>query len=125
MQKPLSLLAGPELFWAACYLLALLIIRVTGSPVKSMDGFWENTMYIIPLILVPLSFMTYGIAHPAKGWFILRLWIAGLVGGHLLMNKCLTTYSEQGPGIGMGYLVGMILVCIVLIVGTIVAMLRW
>jgi len=125
MSRILQLIAGPELVWALCYLLVLLIIRMTGSPVKSMDSFWENTIYIVPLVVVPLTFFTYGFAHPAKGWFILRLWIAGLVGGHLVLNKCLTTYTEQGPGIGMGYLVGMILLCVVLLIGMVVALLRW
>lgn len=112
-------LIGPELLWLLFYFMALMIIKMTGSPVKSMDGFWESTAWIIPLVLIPLTFMLYFVPGVIRDWMLLRIWIVGLVGGHLLLNRCLMAYSDQGPGIGTAYIMGMALALLTLVAGSI------
>jgi hypothetical protein len=55
-----------------------------------------------------------------KNWLLLRVWIVGLVGGHFVLEKALSAYSTQGPGIGMGYLAGLMLLFFILVLGTVV-----
>ncbi|MBK9014406.1 MAG: hypothetical protein IPM82_10120 [Saprospiraceae bacterium] len=54
-----------------------------------------------------------------KRWLLLRVWVACVVGGHFVMEKVMSAYSEQGPGIGTAYIMGMGLLFFVLIGGSI------
>jgi hypothetical protein len=125
MNKISHILIGPEVLWLFFYLLVMLIIKMTSSPVKSMDHFWESTAYIVPLILIPLTFLCYYFPGVIRDWLLLRIWIAGLVGGHFVLDKSLNAYSEQGPGIGTAYLMGLIFVFVVLIAGSIWAVIKF
>lgn len=60
-----------------------------------------------------------------KRWLLLRVWIACIVGGHFVLEKIMGAYSEQGPGIGTAYLVGMILQVFLLIVGTVIILIKF
>ena len=124
MNKVLHFLIGPELLWIFFYLLVGVIIKSTHSPVKSMDSFWVNTAYIIPLILIPLTFMLYFIPGVIRPWLILRIWIVGIVGGHYVLNRSLSAHSEQGPGVGTAYIMGMGLIFLMLVVGSIFAIFK-
>jgi len=124
MNKVLHFLIGPELLWIFFYLLVGAIIKSTHSPVKSMDSFWVNTAYIIPLILIPLTFMLYFIPGVIRPWLILRIWIVGIVGGHYVLNRSLSAHSEQGPGVGTAYIMGMGLIFLMLVLGSIFAIFK-
>jgi len=54
-----------------------------------------------------------------KNWLLLRVWIAGILGGHYVLEKGLEAYSTQGPGIGMGWLVGMMFLFVLLVAGSV------
>jgi len=54
-----------------------------------------------------------------KDWLLLRVWVVGLVGGHFVIERALSAYSTQGPGIGMAYLGSLMLEFAVLIVGSV------
>ena len=125
MSKPASLLLGPELLWVVYYIIVVIVIKATHSPVKSMDNFWVNTAFIIPLILLPLTFMLYYIPPVPHKLLLLRLWIAGILGCHFVLNKALLAHSEQGPGVGTAYIMGMGIAFLVLIVGTIWALIKF
>ena len=124
MNKVLHFLIGPELLWIFFYLLIGVVIKSTHSPIKSMDSFWVNTAYIIPLILIPLTFMLYFIPGVIRPWLILRIWIVGIVGGHYVLNRSLSAHSEQGPGVGTAYIMGMGLIFLMLVVGSIFAIFK-
>jgi hypothetical protein len=119
MNKMLNFLVGPELLWIIFYLIAVIIIRMTGSPIKSMDSFWVNTAFIIPLVLVPITFGLYYAPGVIRPWLLLRIWIACVIGGHYMLDKSLSAHSEQGPGVGTAYMMGMGFIFIVLIIGSI------
>jgi len=125
MNRFSQFLVGPELLWLCFYLLVLLIIKATGSPVKSMDGFWESTAWIVPLLLIPLTFMLYYAPGVIRDWMLLRIWIVGLIGGHYVLSKSLAAYNDQGPGIGTAYMMGMGLLIVVLIAGSIWAKVKF
>ena len=98
-------LLGPELFWFILYVVAVLFGRAIQSMDNSLNDFIESIWFWIPVI--------------EKNWLLTRVWISGIVGGHLVIEKALTAYSEQGPGMGMGYLAGMMLLFLVLVIGSI------
>lgn len=125
MNKLSQLLIGPELLWFFFYLLVLFIIKTTSSPIKSMDDFWVSTAYIIPLILIPLTFMLYYVPGVIRDWMLLRIWIVGIIGGHIVLNRSLLAHSEQGPGVGTAYMIGMGLMIFTLIAGSIWAKIKF
>jgi len=125
MPRIAQLLIGPELLWLFVYLLVVLTIKVSGSPIKSMDDFWEKLAYLVPFIAVPLTFGLYWTPGVERRWLLLRIWVAALVGTHYVLEKGLGAYSEQGPGIGMGYLAGLILAFVFLVIGSIVVLIKF
>jgi hypothetical protein len=125
MNRFMHFLFGPELLWVVYYFIIVLITKLTHSPIKSMDSFWIFMAYIIPLILLPLSFMLYFVPGTIKSWLLLRLWIAGIVGGHFVLSKALLAHSEQGPGVGTAYMMGMGFLFFVLIAGTIWSVIKF
>lgn len=118
-------LVGPELLWVFYCLITVVITKLTHSPVKSMNSFWISMAYVIPLILLPLSFILYFVPGVIKSWLLLRLWIAGIVGGHFVLNKALLAHSEQGPGVGTAYMMGMGFLFFALIAGTIWSVIKF
>jgi len=125
MNKLINYLIGPEMLWILFYLIVLIIIKSTNSPVRSMDSFWENMGFIIPLICIPLTFALYFIPVIPHKWLLLRLWIAGIVGSHYVISKSLNAHSEGGPGVGTIYMMGMGIAFLVLIVSTIFVLIKF
>lgn len=112
-------LLGPELFWLLMYLGASLLGKANQPPTKGMDDFIENLWFWIPAVSL-LVFGLWWLPGVEKNWLLLRVWIVGLVGGHFVLEKALSAYSTQGPGIGMGYLAGLMLLFFILVLGTVV-----
>jgi hypothetical protein len=125
MNKITHVLIGPELFWTLMYLVLILFIRMTGSPIKTMDSFWVNMAYVIPVLLIPLSFALYYFPGVIRDWLLLRIWSAGILGSHFLLDRSLLAHTEQGPGVGMAYIMGMIFVFVVLFIGSIWALIKF
>jgi hypothetical protein len=111
-------LLGPELYWLLIYGAATIVAKANVPPTKPVDNFIENCWFYIPL-LVLLTFGLWWIPAVEKNWLLLRVWIACIIGGHLAIEKVISAYSSQGPGIGMGYLAGMIFVFVFLVAGSI------
>ena len=120
-----SILIGPELLWCFFYLVVVAVIKMTSSPIKSMDNFWVSTAYLIPLILLPLTFMLYYIPGAFREWMLLRIWIVGILGGHFVLNRSLNAHSEGGPGVGTAYMMGIIFIFIILVIGSIWAKIKF
>src|SRR5687768_4474067 len=103
MNRIISYLAGPELLWLFFYAVVIMLIKATHSPIKSMDSFWVNTGFIVPLVLLPLTFALYFIPGVIHNWLLLRIWIAVLMGSNFVLSKSLSVHSEGGPGVGTVY----------------------
>ena len=125
MNKIANYLIGPELLWVLFYIVVVMIIKATHSPLKAMDSFWVNTAFIIPLVLIPLTFGLYFIPGVIRPWLLLRIWIVGIIGGHYVLSKSLGAHSEQGPGVGTAYIMGIGLIIIMLVAGSIFAKIKF
>lgn len=114
----MRLLLGPELIWLLLYGAAILVAKANVSPAYSLNSFIENCWFWIP-VMAGLTFALWWIPGVEKNWLMLRVWVAGLAGGLLALEKVMKGYSEQGPGIGTAYIMGMIFLFIVLAAGSI------
>jgi drug/metabolite transporter (DMT)-like permease len=122
--KWLSLLIGPELLWVLIYVAVTLLAKANNPPGARVDNLIENLAFLIPA-LAALIFMLWYVPDVEKRWLLLRVWVAGLFGAHLAMEKGMLAYSEQGPGIGTAYIMGMALVIFVLVVGSVFVLIRF
>lgn len=114
------LLIGPELYWLIVYLMAKALAKANVSNDKSLDQLLESLWWILPIVAL-LSFALWWVpGAPRGGWLIVRLFIAGLVGGHLALAAGLAGHSEQGPGIGTAYIVGIGAIGAALVLGVLV-----
>ncbi len=119
MRNLIRLLLGPELLWLVFFMLTALAVKWTGAPEKKVDSIWVSLAYIVPFVGVPLTFTLYFIPGVERNWLLLRIWLACLIGGHYVLNKGLGAHSEQGPGVGTAYIMGLIFVLVVLFGGSI------
>lgn len=123
--QTMKYLFGPELLWLCFYGIANLIAKANMPPTKQLDKFIESSWFWVPVVCVALSFALWWLPFVERRWLLPRVWLAGIVGGHFVLEKIMAAYSQQGPGIGMGYLVGMILVGCLLVVGTVVVLIKF
>ncbi len=117
-------LLGPELFWLLLYAAAAIVEKVNKAPKFPLDSFIDTLWFWIPVVSI-LVFGLWWIPSVEKNWLLLRVWVFGLIGGHLVIEKALNAYSRQGPGIGMGYLAGMLFLFLFLVVGSIFVKIRF
>ncbi len=117
-------LIGPELLWLIFYSAASLVAKANVPPTKAMDDFIEKCWFYMPL-LVLATFALWWVPVVEKNWLLLRVWVVGIIGGHLVLEKVMKAYSSQGPGIGMGYLAGIMLLFLLLVVGSIVVKIKF
>lgn len=81
--------------------------------------------FIVPLILVPITFALYYVPGVERNWLLLRIWIVCILGAHYVLDKSLSVHTEQGPGVGTAYLMGMIFAFVVLIAGSVFAKIKF
>ena len=124
VSRIVQLLPGPELFWAGMYFVVVLLAQRNTLPSRPMDGFLENLFLYVPLVAALLFGLWY-IPAIEKTGLLLRVWIAGIFGAHYVLDKGLGAHSQQGPGIGTAYIIGMLLVFFVLICGSIFVKIRF
>ena len=124
MPRILQLLLGPELIWCAVFLITSLTVRLLAPPGKATDDFFLNFYLYIPLVAL-LIFGIWFIPGLEKNWLLLRVWVAGIFGAHFAMTKGMSACSEQGPGVGTAYIIGMMLVFLALVAGSIFVKIRF
>lgn len=110
----LKLLIGPEILWAFFYLITLAWSSpaIAASPARNDRAL--RFVWIVPLILLPLSWLPYWTPWALKSWFGARLWLSGLIGGHFVLERGLSVHSEQGPGVGSAYIVGILFLLLII-----------
>jgi len=119
MARFLHILIGPEVFWALLVLASITLANSNMPPSKSIDGLLED-FYIWIALAGLLTFAFWFVPGIERNWLMLRIWIASILGAHLAMDNALSAYSQQGPGIGTVYIVGMLFLFFVLVVGSVV-----
>jgi hypothetical protein len=120
-----ALLLGPELLWLLFFLSVKGLIRFTGSPRKQMDRLWLSLANFVPFIAIPMTFALYHFPGVPYSWLLLRIWISCVLGAHFVLDRGLAAHSEQGPGVGTAYIMGMILSIGMLAVGSVVLVVIW
>ena len=111
-------LIGPEILWGVLYALVAIISKKNSAPAYSLDKVLENLFLYVPLAAL-LTFALWYLPLVEKRGLMLRVWIVCLVAGHLVLQRGLAAYSDQGPGIGTAYMVGMLLLFVALVMGSI------
>jgi hypothetical protein len=117
--KIIKILIGPELYWLVLYILSIILAWANKKYSYVYDGIIENVWFYVPL-LSTMIFVLYWIPFVGKNWLLARIWISGIIMGHLVFETTMKAYSSQGPGIGMGYLAGMLFLFFILVVGSVV-----
>ncbi|MBX2929777.1 MAG: hypothetical protein KF852_18230 [Saprospiraceae bacterium] len=117
-------LIGPELLWLLIYGGADLLAKANTPPTKRVDDFIENIWFWIPLLAL-FTFALWWVPVVEKRWLLLRVWAACVVGCHYSLEKAIGASSTQGPGAGMAWLVGMMLLFLFLIVGSVVVKIKF
>ena len=115
-----AFLFGPELLWLLFFLAIKGLVRFTRSPRKQMDRLWMSLANFVPFIAVPLTFALYHFPGVEHRWLLLRIWISCLFGAHFVLDRGLAAHSEQGPGVGTAYMLGMIMAIAMLLAGSVV-----
>ncbi|WP_375445871.1 hypothetical protein [uncultured Fibrella sp.] len=120
----LSILVGPELLWLLIYGIVVLLGRANYPPSQLLNDLLEGLSVLIPGVTV-LLFLLWYVPDVEKRWLLLRVWVATLFGAHFGLEKGMSAYSDQGPGIGSAYIAGMVLTVFVLIVGSLFIQIRF
>ena len=116
--KSFKILLGPEIYWIILYILSIALALANKKPAYTYNAIVENAWFYVPLLSI-IVFGLFWIPFVEKNWLLARIWVSGIIMGHLVIEKLLSSYSSQGPGIGMGYLAGMLLLFILLVVGSV------
>lgn len=114
----MKLLFGPELLWVTLYGLVAWIAKKNALPSSGIDKQLENLYWYIPLAVL-LTFALFYFPWVEKRWLLARIWITCLIAGNLTLTKGLNAHSQQGPGIGTAYIIGIIFVFVTLSAGSI------
>ncbi|MEP7197794.1 MAG: hypothetical protein ABI851_14840 [Saprospiraceae bacterium] len=118
------IIIGPEIIWLAIYLGATLLAKANSMPTKRLDNFIENCWFWIPLMAL-ICFALWWLPAVDKNWLLLRVWIVSLIAGHYSLEKVMSAYSIQGPGIGTAYMLGILFLIVILVVGTVVIKIKF
>jgi len=112
-------LLGPEIQWLLFYLVVTLTIKPIVTQPKAVDYFMQTCWFWVPLFVL-LSFALWWFPMVEKDWLLLRVWVAGILGGHFVLEKTISMNQTQNSGTGMGYLAGMLFLIVFLIGGSVV-----
>lgn len=115
---------GPEIIWLLLYFLTKSLAKSNAAAPHSLDKVLENFFLWVPLAAL-LTFSLWYFPSVEKNWLLLRVWVFGMVGGHFVMEVGMRGYSQQGPGIGTAYIVGMGILFFALLAGTVFVKIRF
>ena len=104
-------LIGPELYWIMLNIISFVIAKTNSD--GSNNDFIEQSWAYIPLLSI-LCFGLYFIPFVEKNWLLTRIILSSLILGHFALNTIINAHTKQGPGVGMGYLAGMLFLLIIL-----------
>jgi hypothetical protein len=124
MNTFLSYLIGPELIWLIAWLVVYQLGKANAEPPHGFNRWLENLPWVMAPILM-LTFFLLRLHFVAQNGLIVRIWIAGLIGAHLVLKTGLSAHSEQSSGVRAAYLSGTTKAVMFLILFTIIVYLKW
>ena len=119
-----KLLFGPELIWLLLFAAAWRIAKANRPPTWRMDRLIKNAWLFLPYFALA-TFALWWVPMAEKQGLLLRVWASALIGAHFVLDKIGKAYSQQGPGIGMGYVAGMLFLLPLLVTGSVVIILQF
>lgn len=118
--KSLRYLIGPETIW----FLAFIGIKYFGKYNISIQGKYndmlETMVYWLPLLIIIACMGIFYIPVVPKGYLLLRIFIASIIGGHYVFTYCASSHTVGGPGAGMIYIVGLCFTLVFLLIASVV-----
>lgn len=111
-------LLGPELLWLLAYLAAYFIALPGRTPSRALENFIDKGSFYVPL-LVPLCFALFWMPMVEKSWLVVRIWIACILGGILVLEKIFGSYNRNDTQSGLNNRVGMLIIFGLLVLGSI------
>lgn len=120
----LRYLLGPELIWLTAWLIVYQIGKQNAAPPHRFNPWLENLPWVMAPILL-LTFLLLRAPYLEQSGLIIRIWIAGILGAHLVLKTGLSAHSEQGPGVGAVYISGTTKTILFLILFTIIVYFRF
>lgn len=118
--KSLKYLIGPEVLW----FLAFIGIKYFGKYNISIQGKYNDTLetmaYLLPLLMVVACMGIYYIPVAPKGYLLLRIIFASIIGSHYVFSYCAASHTVGGPGAGMIYIIGLCFTIVFLLIASVV-----
>ncbi|RFS17177.1 hypothetical protein [Emticicia sp. C21] len=118
--KSLRYLLGPEFIW----FISAVGIKYFGKYNISIQGKYNDTLesmaYWLPLLMVAACMSIYYIPVAPKGYLLLRIIVASIIGSHFVFAYCAASHTVGGPGVGALYIMGISFTIAVLFVASLV-----
>jgi hypothetical protein len=111
------LLFSPELIWLVLLMIAKMVARLN----LQYQGKWDESITHIWWIIPVMSWIIFSIFNGMKvevPYIHLRMWVSGVVFGHLILITLIESITEQNPGTGTIYILGMIVIFVSLVFTT-------
>ena len=125
MNRVLSYVFGPEMYWAVMYVLARMAARRHLAPDPAITGWLDRYWIMLPLICVPLTFAFFLLPGGGRWWLLLRIDRAIAIGLAIATTEYCNgmTHHEPsaGPGAGTAWMVMLALGYTLMLAGTIIA----
>ena len=125
MNRVLSYLLGPEMYWALTCVLVRMATRRNLAPDPAITGRLDQYWAVLPLIFVPLTFGFFFLPGSGRWWLLLRIDIAIAIGLAIATTQFCDgmTYHQpsSGPGAGTAFMVMLGSGYMLMALGTVVA----
>ncbi|HRE80972.1 MAG TPA: hypothetical protein PLN52_07975 [Opitutaceae bacterium] len=124
MSRFLPYLWGPELYWVLICGVVHGVTRRHLPPTESLTRSFDLWVWVIPFLLVPLTFACFFVGGTGRGWLLLRVNLAiavGLFVAAVSLGNGMTYHQPSaGPGAGTAFIVMLIFGYGMAMVGTVV-----
>jgi hypothetical protein len=105
----LRYLVGPELIWILFCIWAGTLKHLNVAREGHYNKLIESYAQIFPVLVLAVTMVLYAFPWVPRNYLLLRIAIAALIGTHFLLERTLNAHVGGGPGVGMIYLVGYII----------------
>ena len=125
MNRILSYLLGPEIYWAITYVLVRMATRRNVPPDPAITSRLDQYWAVLPLVFVPLTFAFFFLPGNGRWWLLLRIDLAiaiGLAIGTTHYCNGMTYHQpSSGPGAGTAWMVMIGFGYLLMALGTLIA----
>ena len=125
MNRLYPFLLGPELYWAATYLIVKMASRRNQEPDPGITDLLDRYWAVLPLVVVPLTFAFFLVPGVSRWWLLLRIDLAiaiGLAIAATHYSNAMTYHQPSaGPGAGTAWMMMLGSGYALMLLGTVIA----